>query len=529
MKLSDLTTTISEKFNAVEEYFDNKIATGRFIQDISYYAQIYSHSLNEKNKQNIKKLSQSPSLKKNYSIIQNILTLLNAIPIFGPVFRILIYFLKIFLYYYADIFIIFALTFPSSVLLANLYQSSPTSFFALFIPILFVIIYCYAALFLYIHKREDGEKISLFGVFRHITKKSSSIFLIILLQITIIIQLIIGYFFVAYFYSDVFNYLNIVWSNSFIYWFIVVFLALLLFLAIFIVTIIAHQVFFITIFEEKTLYGAIQSAWYFYNKNQLLFSICYLCIFFLSVITIYNAFLYFLFIGIAITCYAWGIIAVFIGYSIHHTYYRKNTYGLKFNKSPSITLPLIIVCFGIMNYVLLSLLTIKQYDAINRFIYTQRSDHFFNAELKTYINRPYAYTISYPKTWAIYEKNPNSVKIYNNYNGTISGGIWLDINVSPYDKEAFHKYYDAPIGKLSADTDEQIITYKISNISIDGNEGVAFTVDKNSQDDPSYQTIYLIHKDDLLFRLNFTSKSKTTEGYSYGIVDKMINSFRFIK
>ena len=529
MNLSHVTKTITDKYKTIEAYFENKIFTGQFIKDIPYLSAMISYHMEKAVTKSRKRLIQSHVLQKLLPTINSIITLLISLPLIGPVLIIFTRFLKIVLFYYADIFIILAITFPFTLLLAHLYQNQPFFFFLLLIPgILWTVIW-YAVLFLYIKKRLAGEKITLLNTLQPIKTKIPPLIITVLLQLSIIIQLFIGFFVLAYFLSNLFDYFDIVWSDSFLYWLGVIIVALVLTCILFFIIIVVQQTFFILLIHEISLFNAFRSAVRFFKKHHIILSISGLFSFSVFLFTIQKAIIYSHFTGAGVCIYLCSMLAIFIAFTIFEKYYLQETKGTHSEKSPSMLIPLIIISLGIVNYIPLTLLAVRQHDAIKQFINTQRMNYYYDADLISYVNTPYGYALSYPKTWSRYEISPHEVRIYTNINGTISGGMWLDVTITPFDAQQFRMYYSADIGKLPINDGETSTSYKISNISVDGHAGIQYTVDNKTPDDTSFQTVYLIHKADLLYTLRFTSKSNTTEAYSYGIVEKISNSFRFLR
>jgi hypothetical protein len=197
------------------------------------------------------------------------------------------------------------------------------------------------------------------------------------------------------------------------------------------------------------------------------------------------------------------------------------------NKSSPIFM--IVIIFGVMNYLLISVLVTRQFDAVNAQVEQTINSYFLSEKLIRYSNPTYNYTIEYPKNWTKYEWSADSVTFYNNYTGTINGGTWLNITVSPYVDHDFKHLYLANPGLVSLDTETKDITTKVSNISVQGNPGVTYLYTKTGDPYDEHQTHYLIHKDKYQYDIKFTTLTNTSDDYNADLFERVVGSLRFIQ
>src|SRR5205814_5981005 len=97
-------------------------------------------------------------------------------------------------------------------------------------------------------------------------------------------------------------------------------------------------------------------------------------------------------------------------------------------------------------------------------------------DMKQYKNNIYHYSLKYPQVWTIYEWSDKTTTFYNNYTGTISGGTWMTVSVSPFTGDTFMSLFNAEPGKVEKYGVEQAIRTKITNMSIQGYDTVSYTV-----------------------------------------------------
>src|SRR6266446_6105650 len=113
--------------------------------------------------------------------------------------------------------------------------------------------------------------------------------------------------------------------------------------------------------------------------------------------------------------------------------------------------------------------------------------------MNQYFNNKYNYTIRYPQAWTVYVWSDNSTTFYNNYTGTLSGGTWMTINVSSYNKRAFEQLFAAEPGLVIDNGNANDITTKVTNMSLQGYDTVNYTFVKSENPYQQFETHYLIH------------------------------------
>src|SRR6185437_12004376 len=171
------------------------------------------------------------------------------------------------------------------------------------------------------------------------------------------------------------------------------------------------------------------------------------------------------------------------------------------------------IIFGCINYILLSILLIKEYTPLTTFIQKQQDNYLASLEEKQYISNAYHYTISYPQNWSFYQWQNNSVTFYNNYTRTLTGGTWMTITISPAGESNFAQLYDATPGTIENKTSKTTTT-KVTNLTIQGYPGVNYLFIKPGLPYTEYESHYLILKGNSVYDISFTSVTNDVASYN---------------
>lgn len=524
--VSNFFKDIGNFLNKSVEYFDERVRTGKFIGDLKILSKNCNATFSKGLKAGLEIIYKSEPFQHALASLKNFGESLTTVPILGDFLLLFFDTIRFLVRYYTEFFLIFALTFPSAILLLNFFETDTTIFFIALFPVLFFNVYCIAVLYNCIEKKSNGEKISLWKSFEEIAHRIFPIFFLVFTHAAIIIELIIGFAISALFFQFFFEAMAIVWSGSFLYWFFIILLGIFAAIAGFIVTIIMHQAFLFMLFEKKKFHEAFHYGWEVLKNNSFPFIFFYLLLALFFSIVIFWAGLYYLYVGIAVSVYAAINGSLFLGLLLRRKL-KLTPPQPTIEEIKQTPIFLIYAFFGVINYLLAAVFVVRQYDMITSAIQQQRANYFFTRGLLTYSNSLYGYTIDYPQGWSVYEWQPNQVTFYNNYTGTVTGGVWFTITVEAYDDHTFQRLFQARPGLVSLETATNDITTKISNFTIQEYEGVGYTFVKDANPYPEYQTHYLIHKDDAMYDLKFTTLSKNVDGDNSEVFEKIVASFRF--
>ncbi len=508
---------------------DDRVRTGLFVDDIKELDREGKEKITKESKKISSKIEKSSSFQKFVAILRFIWKLLLKIPFFETFYILVRMMLVIVFKYYAILFITFAFTFPTLVLLMNFFDSNVVYFFIGLLPIVLWNIYCLSALYICIQKREKGERIQLWPCYGVALKQLGSVTFISLAQLAVFIEVMVLYSIVLLFFSYFFDAMGLPWGDSFIYWFVTIFFGLLLLIGLFIFTIILHQAYFSSLFEAKKTNEAFHAGLYTVKTYASPIIVFYLLVYILACAIIYWASLYYLYIGFALSIYLLLHMSIFLGFLLRKHFF--NTIPIPSNKvssKPQLTFSILIL-FGFINYILSAFVITSQFQYITSSIEKYRDNYFLTRELVTYTNDIYRFMIQYPQNWADYKWRGSSVTFYNNYTGTETGGIWLNISVTSYSDKEFLKLYEARPGIVSVDETTQDVTTKVSNISVQGYPGVNYTFYHPQTPYPQYQTHYIIHKDQYIYKITFTTLDKDVEGNNTDLFERIVGSFRFIE
>lgn len=508
---------------------DYRVRTGKYIGDI----QVVTHEVREdsakKAKTETARLKQSYFYKTIVGVLEKIWSQLLKIPFFEYTVSMFIDAVKIVIKYYAEIFIMFAITFPSAILLLNLFYSAIIQFFIFTPLILLGNLYVVSALYIMIYLREKGEKISFWKALSRIKNSFFAVSKLFIFQTMLFLLSAISFSILALFFRFFFEAIAISWSDAFIYWFFVLFIGLCTMLGALILSVIVHQTYFIQLFEKKNLDDAMRYSLHFTRSYLLQFFLYYLSFYLLFVIIFFWSGLYYLYLGMTIVIFTIIHASLFLGFLLRRKFYTKlSTPNIDYTM-PTKQLFGIIIFFGVINYIFTATIIVRQFNYITGVFETQRDNYFLTKEMMNYTNTIYKFSIEYPQNWNIYERHNSSVTFYNNYTGTTTGAIWLNISVTPYSERDFLRLYNAHPGLVSLETTTKDVTTKVSNITVQDTPGVNYTIFKVKEPYPEYQTHYLLHKENYVYDIMFTTLDKDIEGNNIALFEKIAGSFRFIE
>lgn len=520
-------TSIGNFINNAEEYFDNRVRTGKFVGDIKYYSKIGRDKVIKISKSLFIKGIHSPYYIRFSTEIAKLWMLLMKIQFLEWTVSITVDAFRIVIKYYAEIFISFALTFPTVILLLNFFQTDIDTFFIALLPVLIFNTFILSALYYTIDKREQSEHISLWNGLLDVLINKKQIILILGIQFSLIVLAGVSISILSLFFTFFFDAIAIPWGDSIIYWFVVIFSGLILLICLFMINVLLHQTLFIKLLESKTLSIAYRDSRQFIKGYTVELYCFYLLIYLLGGVVIFWSSLYYLYVGFAVSVFAFTILSLFLGFLLRRKFYNPTVAASQEANSDHRQLFEIIIFFGLVNFILGASVISNQFQYITNIFETQRNNYFLNKEMISYSNEVHDFSLQHPKSWSVYERRDRTVTFYNNNSGTVTGGIWLNVTVSSYDERMYLTLYNARPGLVSLDTSTKDVTTKISNIQIQGYDGVNYTFYKVKEPYPEYQTHYLIKKDTKLYDIVFTTLNKDVEGNNTEIFERIIKSFIF--
>ncbi|MBA3723902.1 MAG: hypothetical protein H0W89_03325 [Candidatus Levybacteria bacterium] len=500
--------------------------TGKIAGDSKILSQEVQENTHKRFEATIDHINHSRNFQAIISYARKQWLRLMRIPLFSMAFLLMRDNVLLFIRYYGYIFIIFAICFPSIVILLNLWENAHIYFFLTILPILLFISFCTAVLYFVINHHQHGEKISLWNGFAKVLPTFSPLASIVIIQFTVIVLAGVTFLLFAISFRFFFEALALSWSSSFVYWFFTVLLGLSIASGLFFFSLVMHQAFFLILLESKSFNESVYQAKHIvktYSSYTLFF--CLLLYLFLGAF-IYWSFLFYLYGGLFISLFLSLQTSLYLGYILRNTMPTPLAYDADtFVHTKQILT--IIALFGLVNYVLVSSVVITQFYYITSNIEKLRNNYFLSEKLAIYSNPIYGFRVGYPPNWSMYEWRGSSVTFYNNYTGTLAGGIWMNISVSPYVEGEFERLFNVRPGLVSLDNTTHDVTTKVTNITVDEYRGVNYTYFKKAEPYSEYQTHYLIHHGQYVFDIKFTTLDKDVEGNNTDLFEKIVASFTF--
>ncbi len=511
------------------DYYDYRIRTGKFIDDINYYINTAKEFIFKNGKKIYLVGIKSNTFSSFLNLIINLGKSLAKISILEALVSFFRDTIKILITCYSEIFIVFTLTFPTTILLLNWFETSIITFLIGLIPILLFDIFCVSALYYCIDRQLNGDRVSIWKSFLAIFRHYYYFSLPIITESAIMLESILAFFIISVFISDIFTVLQISWSGSIVFWFIIVFLGSLVLIEFFVLTIIMYQTYFYVLLDhlpfQQALVRSRKHFSTFFAYDMIFFSVLFL----LCILFTIKVVLTFFYLGFAISCFVTIASGTFLAFLFQRKFNLKATLeepDLKTNQKTHMVF-ITIIAFGVINYMLIAVLLVKEYQPLLSFIKQQQDNYFASQQMKQYANAVYKFSLQYPQAWTVYQWNDKSVTFYNNYTGTISGGTWMTVTISTFNESAFNQLFNAEPGLVLENGQTKNITTKITNMSIQGYDTVNYEFTKSGLPYTRYETHYLIHKNDLMYDIAFVSLTNDVANYNSDLFQKIINSFNF--
>ena len=103
----------------------------------------------------------------------------------------------------------------------------------------------------------------------------------------------------------------------------------------------------------------------------------------------------------------------------------------------------------------------------------------------------------------------------------------MTITISPYEGSIFNELYSDAPGVVAKDPQNKDIITKVTNMTIQNYPTVNYLFTKPSIPYTNYETHYLIHKNNNVYDVSFTSVTNDVASYNSTLFTKIINSFKF--
>lgn len=434
------------------DYLDNRIITGKFLIDIFHQFRRFVRAIITVIKKLYSLLRRLGVFIVIISIFASLWNNLLKIPLFKKCAGIIFDALSLAVSFYSDIFIVFAITFTSTFLLLDWFQSAIFLFFIALIPVILLNNFFISLVYSRITESETIGKISFWEDFKNLIPRFIEINTPLVIVCSLIIESCVAYFFIVFCVTEIFTFLRVPWSGSIAYWFIFTILSSLTIIGLITLIIIMQQSYFYILLNRLPLKKAISQS----KMHILEFLPYYLFfngIFYISsFVLIWRSFLSSLYIGFTFGLYCTLTLGSFLMYLLQRQFGNSEPESIsRVNPAMKNRLVLIIIIAGIINYLLVASLIIQKQQPLRSYFQTQQDNYLAQQEMKQYVNYIYGYSIEYPGYWTVYQWSSKSVTIYNNYTKTLSGGTWLNITITPYNQTYFDQLYNDTPGITNYD------------------------------------------------------------------------------
>jgi hypothetical protein len=516
---------IDDFFIAIEDYFDYRVKTGKWLGDVKGL----SEKSGEKQHEIAHRTARSRTVRLFILYRSKVWNRLLQIAAIEKASAIVVDGYQIIKRFFIEVVIILLLTLLSSIILFNLFINSPLMFFISFFPSIFINLFLLSALYCQIEERQKNKSATIFDGLRIAIRLLPNLSAICLIHIVTNLFLVADFFMFATFYSSGFTYLRFSWDNAFLYWIIIAPLFILLLTVLFYLAIITYQSYFILILEKKNIIYSFKKSLELVRKHNNWFFFFYLSFSLLSFHITYWLSLSFFPIGFILGLFFFGQGFFFLSYLLQRKFPYINTPTSSTISLENKILAIIFIGYGLGTYIATSALSINNHASILNFA-DRAQKELASQQLKTYTNTYYGYMIDYPGGWTIDEGEDKSITIYNNFTQTVAGGVLVRISALPFSEIDFNKFYNARAGLLSYDTLDKDVKIKVDNLAVqDKYPAVKYTYLKPGKTNNEYTINYLIHKDDLMYDITFLTKDKNVQGDNADLFQKMIDSFKFVE
>lgn len=541
----DVLRSIDSFLTDCEEYVELRVFNGKFIKDLQYLSRIGKEKTKAKYDTTTKAVQSSEQYTTTTGWLQKFARLFLQFQIIYDLVFLIGGGLRLCIKYFARYLIVLIIGLGSTNILISQFKDAPISFMINALPLVFVnhlILYLF---FLFAEKKDAIDKvpapkdagskvssvkstvskISPVEVFKHLLATIPGSLFIYLLQIATAFTAAVFFFGFSFVLSNIFEYYMIDWSNSFIYWYLVLMIGLVIAVFLYIAEVILSFSYpFITL-DKKSVKESLSYSYHFIkndSRHSLTFYTLFLAI--NSVLIFDLSKKYYeggFFLGIFILMQGF----LFLGVLIRKKYFTKETNTKRSLAKSSFTILIISLILGVFSYIAISTLTIRVHPNILAFLEAQRPGIEVVNEFVTYTNEKAGYSIDYPKSWSVYAWSNNAITIYTNTTGTEAGGIKVNIESRPAKNSNYFYLFEANPGLVIYDTGTKNVTTKIANVVIKGKNAVMYTYTKTDEKGTEFQTHYLMRVEDKLYDISFVTMNKELESTFREIFYAMLESF----
>lgn len=510
------------------DYFDNRIMTGKVFPDV-YYLTVFLIKLLFKDTIRIYlAVYRSKPMQDILAFLHLVAKMLMVFSIIKFIVFVLRETINLWKKFYGELLALFTISTLITLFLLNLFTGQQLLFFVLFLPAELLNCLILAVVYCFINQKLKNDHTEFIPVLQSTMRQFVSVAALLIFYIFSIIELLTAFLLISALFSYYLESVGIAWISSFIFWIIVLILGLFTLTAMFLITLFTPQAYYLVLLEKKPFFMALRDSARIIKQHIAQFTGTYVFIFFYFIPVIFGAILLLYEHGFALTMLFLTQLIIFVNFILHRKYivYCPNTVSMKY-VGLFRTIFVVLLIIGIPAYIFFSMGTMTIYPQIVQSIMAQNQEKSLNKELTLYTNREAGYMIKYPKTWTIYNFEAGSVTLYNNYNGTENGGIWVTITVSPAADTFYDQLVQSKPGLVSYDPATQNVLTKVSDITINKHDGVKYTYTKHSDQNTEYQTHYLITRENLVYDLYFTTRSQDVEEFNSDLFNTMANSFHF--
>jgi hypothetical protein len=512
-----------------EDYFDYRVKSGKFIDDIRFFSWLGLFQTSKKSKAAFAAFKKSPGYLAFTAQFNVVWSALMRIEVFENIATVIADGLYLSRTYFTEYFIVLLFGLSGLFILLLQFSNNPLVFFTICIPLLVVQHLFLSSLYVTVDKAEHNQPASLLieaSPAKPYIRSSLILYLLYFAVITTSILFILGFSFLLIY---VFDRAGIEWGTSILFWTSIIILSIFIIIADFAYTLISNLAYTYALIEKKKTLESLENAYAFLSRFniQTYFFAILLSIFLISV-TLYATLTYFeAGFGLAIL------------FDIHAMYFlcfllrRKFIAHDAFPRQPAmqnfyILLQPFLLC-GLLSFIALTVLIIQNHDDMIQMLLRQKQNVSLVNQFATYQSDENKFVINYPQAWTVYKWSKNSISIYDNTNGTLIGGMWVNIDVYNINKSQYTNLRQSRAGLFSYDGKTKNVTTKISNLILQGSNGVKYTYIKNDGETPEYQTHYLVAKDDTIYDIDFVTLSSQMQTLNNDLFDRMMQSFRFIQ
>jgi|GEM_PF-2690418 len=420
--------------------------------------------------------------------------------------------------------LLFVLSFSSVFILLHFLQTSALLFFITLLPLLIFMTFSMAVIYFFIEKKEHKENITLSQSFQACLQQFFSMSLLSLFHVFCTLTFLICFFMFGFLLGTFFDALTIDWRASFVYWLIVICFGVIVLVVTFLFQITSYQAFFFTVLERNTPAQAFLLSKQALKRHLFKFLLYYLTFSFCYLPFVYFSFISFSDAGFALLILVYSQSVYFFSFLLRRQLNTKN--AVPIHKASPVPFG-IFFCIGLISYILSAWFIMQIYPNLINTFKQQYEEAIIVQNMTSYNNAAYHYQIEYPKTWTVYGQDTDQVLLAGNTNRTDLGEVSVTLSLYPIADSNFQEIYASKPGLLYYDQETKDVITKVSNMSIQGFDTVKYT--DTATDDPfiSYQTHYLIKKQQTVYDIVFATRSKDVEKENEKLFEKMITSFRF--